>query len=1021
MMEARTAMGKVLSSSRNFPKKRKSEDTDQISMLIVLDDLTNEADCEWFAFQYRGEKEMINDVLVTSTKDIDGVSSVPVPPLSEEECIKLVLMESNLQSNHQISSSVELKEIVRRGMFHPLVIKFVGRWMNLKRTTGNKGFDEILTEIKSSMSPSPATPNDALYEVLSQAIAPQVKGKKANTIRLCFASLNAFFSRDFCNPSIPLEVANDFFASVVESKGDALTEDGLLPCPLFKSHGRHAAKLVPEILGALGIFNITKHSTKEKSIQIDHEVICQFGDHVLNDEIMQQVADETSFILWHEMHAKTYFDQYNWNDPRPDRSQTYALQYLPRHMIKAEMLDSTGEILSEKTFYKGRISTFGLEVGTKIHLQDIEAFCTKFVSHNDSYNTALKVCEVMEAVLMRKVDKDADNPVKDSPIIDVGRCLQMMSSSLIQLGQLDDAAKYCDKCVELVYGSQAADKVASLMYNAAILYLEANRFDSAREVMDLVVAMREKLSGDKSPLVARSLSLLGDTFFEESDYEHADSQYKKCISILNSASNDCHLELALAHFKMGRTDYERGYHGDALRNYDQSSKFAKNEGLPPNHELFVNINYRVGNALLKKGSTSDATDVFKQTLASAKEVIHKSHDLVVRVYLMVGALHSINDNHVDAIENYKGARTVLRQHAPNNTMLRAKIMLLIGDEFMKTNDHEYAINEIRESIDLMKQTITEHLDVADALVTLSSLEYVNGKVSLASHTVALCSITDVLCGSYTSCLLQHKEAAHHMEEAVSIQNTKLGNCAKLGINIRKLGSYLKAAGDTDKALNAYTDSLLILTEMKGQKEELVCTLLELAGLLNGTGEFKAALGHYNDCLNIQKSLYTETHEDVAKTLYLIGTVKMNQGRYKKSLAFLDEAIDVMTALNGEVNQFNGNAYNLMGFVEMKNGDPDNSLERLSDALRVRRALGSRSQEAETLKNIGHVYREKNEFDMALEQYEECLCIITEEEGKESEAVVDVLIEMGNVASDMNSHDDAMSHYKNGEMYYFVFQ
>jgi hypothetical protein len=87
MMEARTAMGKVLSSSRNFPKKRKSENTDQISILIVLDDLANEADCEWFAFQYRGEKEMINDVLVTSTKDIDGVSSVPVPPLSEEEVI----------------------------------------------------------------------------------------------------------------------------------------------------------------------------------------------------------------------------------------------------------------------------------------------------------------------------------------------------------------------------------------------------------------------------------------------------------------------------------------------------------------------------------------------------------------------------------------------------------------------------------------------------------------------------------------------------------------------------------------------------------------------------------------------------------------------------------------------------------------------------------------------------------------------------------------------------------------------
>lgn len=249
---------------------------------------------------------------------------------------------------------------------------------------------------------------------------------------------------------------------------------------------------------------------------------------------------------------------------------------------------------------------------------------------------------------------------------------------------------------------------------------------------------------------------------------------------------------------------------------------------------------------------------------------------------------------------------------------------------------------------------------------------------------------------------------------MGILKTRLGDSAKVACHLTDLGSYFKDAGDNEKSLDAYTNALLILTGMKKQRQELVRALLGLADLLHKKGEYKVALGHYNDCLHIQKSLYTETHEDVATTLFLMGVVKMNQGQCGKSLGYLNEAVDVMTAINGEICSFNGDAHNLMGIVETKNGNYENAMERFSDALRVRRALGNRLQEAETLKNMGNLGREKNEYHLALELYEECLGIITEENGRDSESVVEVLVAMGNVASDMNMHDDAISHYKNGK-------
>lgn len=242
----------------------------------------------------------------------------------------------------------------------------------------------------------------------------------------------------------------------------------------------------------------------------------------------------------------------------------------------------------------------------------------------------------------------------------------------------------------------------------------------------------------------------------------------------------------------------------------------------------------------------------------------------------------------------------------------------------------------------------------------------------------------------------------------------MGDCIKVAVNLTDLGAHRKAAGDNEKSKVAYSDSVRILRGIAGQELSLVNALLGLADLMNAIGEYGDALGNYNECLRIQKHLFCEMHEDVASTLYSIGTVKLNQCEFEKSIALLSKSVDIMTKLYDEIHPFNGDAYNLMGFIEMKNGNENGALVRLSDALRVRRALGNRVKEAETLKNIGNVHRERNNLRLAMEQYEECLAILTEEQGRDSESVVDVLIAMGSIMSDMNFDEDAISHYKNGE-------
>lgn len=92
----------------------------------------------------------------------------------------------------------------------------------------------------------------------------------------------------------------------------------------------------------------------------------------------------------------------------------------------------------------------------------------------------------------------------------------------------------------------------------------------------------------------------------------------------------------------------------------------------------------------------------------------------------------------------------------------------------------------------------------------------------------------------------------------------------------------------------------------------------------------------------------------------------------------------------------GDTLNMMGFLKAKRGELDDALTLLWDALRIRKLQEDHIKVSETLKNIGNVHREKDELELALECYEECLRIRRFELGPNHEKVADVLVAMGSV-------------------------
>jgi len=897
-----------------------------------------------------------------------------------------------------------LKSFLTRCHHHPLTIRYAGRWLNLKRATagGHKGTDEVLAEINEATQDvvNRTSCLDVLYAMMLRSMSPLVKGTETKIIRLCFAAFVTVFCKESFSAPIPFEVATEFFLKVVENESAVLSNED----PLFKSHGRRASMLVPQILGALGVFSITKHSTtgsdsekKESSIKIDSEVIHGFCERIFNDIEMQHLVRHSE-QRWNEAYVQSYLQaksNFFWDNLQPDKSRKYALEKAPTHMIQAEMYNDVESLLRNESFIRGRFWYQGWTEGTRAHVNDVERFW-EMVKYEREDSDVIATFEQLESVLMEEVARESGGPNGRCTTLEAGRCLHEISLSLAKIGLFKNATKFCNTCIKLVESNLGpSELVAALLYNSSMIHVEANEFGIAKERISECMKIRVKTSGQENILYVRSLCLMGDILSTMSEYATAQACFDKAIGILKIIPPRYHLDFGIVLYKLGRNQHRRGgFLDDALQCYEEALEFEKVE-LGDSHSFIASLLTKKGEVLLENDYVDQAIKNFKEALAVLNMALKIAGDdssspyLRSKILILEGFLLSVSAESNKCIVKYKQGLKLLKKFVPSKKVKMAQLTYLVGSEYEKQGDYKAARKLYQESIALVKEVLgPTHLDIAETLVNLSGVTSALGENALA-----------------TTCL----------EDAIDIQRTRLGDCEEVGITLTILGAHLKGIGDCEKAEQAYNEAVQILRSLNHDLDlSLVDALLGLAGLLNEIAEYDQAMKCYVECLEIQKNAYGKSHDDIASTLYAMGLTKNNQKLYSRALTFFQKALDIRVGIHGEADPSVRDTHSIMGFIEAVRGDLDGALRKLADALRVSQLLGDRLKEAETLSNIGNVHREKEEWELALEHYDNCMSIRIAELGHDHESVADVLMSIGNVRSDMSKHKDAVQSYKEGE-------
>ena len=990
------------------------------SVLIILDDVCFEPDLDWFDFAPM-PGESTDDVdstcaLLVTTRCrtlLPAADTVEIDMCDEADAISLLIQESGQLSHSLMAESREARSVVRECANHPLAVKSVGRWLNLKHATAGvvSSVEEIHADVIKSMDKilkgGDHNGTDMMYEILSMSLSPAINGEPTNIIKFCLAAfVVTFCDREYISdfalteptPIIPMDMAELLFETLLEMNESSLLKEG----SLFYSQKKEAAVLIPEALSALGVLKVITYSDSEepenpedeqKFLQIMHFIHQEYGEYLCKEDESLEDLTKDAERIWNRALVEAYLSQVGeWDVDLEDARHSYALEMIISHMIRGGMYGAASELLADRGFVRGRLLSLGRENATRRHVKDCEALFQKLRERRSKGNAKLEPRTVMkqayQALGGQLAMDDDDQSLEDVRIrdVEVARAHYEIGFSLAEKRCWDASIAHWETSQELLVSALGTvEVVAGILYNIGVVYSEMNEYEQALDSLKQCLRIRGTIHGEEHILYAQTIQKIGDVFLGMSDYHEAMESYNWALDVMYTEPAHHRVDIGEILDNKGSIHYSKGEIEEALQCHQDALR-SKQVDLGEDHpELAVTFQH-IGNCLSDQGNIEDAIVHFEEAIRLKELDPEGGPERDADVLTIEGVLHNLEGSQEQGLECYEKSLQILVTKVPHRKEKVASLLHLIGCVYLMSGEHKKAMKLFEESLQARRKVLGfVHLDVASTLFNMAFLHQTRNRLDKA-----------------LKCL----------EEALKIRQLRLPDSEKVAVTHEKIGTLARAIGKTKKAEIAFEEALRIRKLIHGEQHEAVATVLQELGDLNDDlGEYDYAMNYYIDALDIRRNKLGPDDVAVAETLYSMGFTLHNNDASDRALVCFEESLSIRRFQLGEDSKEVGDTLNMMGFLKAKRGELDDALTLLWDALRIRKLQEDHVKVSETLKNIGNVHREKQEQELAVECYEECLRIRRAELGPEHEKVADALIAMGNVQSDMERTDEAMRSYQ----------
>lgn len=242
-------------------------------------------------------------------------------------------------------------------------------------------------------------------------------------------------------------------------------------------------------------------------------------------------------------------------------------------------------------------------------------------------------------------------------------------------------------------------------------------------------------------------------------------------------------------------------------------------------------------------------------------------------------------------------------------------------------------------------------------------------------------------------------AIDYFDQAITIYQ-ELGERSDAAVSMNNIAVISNSAGEYQKALDYFLQVLGVFRELGGKREETV-TLRNIGNVFWVWGDRKTSFEYYRQALEVARAakdsrseaqalefigtnyyvlgdvpkslesleLSLELHRQAgnqagqADTLTSLGLIHYRMGQHQKSLDFFNQALTIWEKLNLRVG-IAGTTYHL-GMTYYDTGDLPKALEAFTKSLELHRATAHKFYEADALRMIATIERDRGQFEAAL--------------------------------------------------------
>mmetsp|Transcript_18479 Transcript_18479/g.36801 ORF Transcript_18479/g.36801 Transcript_18479/m.36801 type:complete len:677 (-) Transcript_18479:398-2428(-) len=383
-------------------------------VLIILDDVWDNGDADWFDFN--SYKDRTTDlVLLTTTRTDDdfrfpGSVNININLLSEEEAIHLFFMEAGAEPSPYLSpSDIALAQnIVRKCGFLPIAVKTAGRIVRFGLPDGAPmNLKDISEHVLMVSTPERTEYLESygmhdqdhhsiqLFHILDRSFVMILSEKLHDIAALFFAAFVIVFNDDAVfRPWIPYSSIKILLEQLIAVKSFSIT-------------GRRVSMLTAhellEGLRKIGVVHVDMSANRghieDRKYRVSHALMWQYGRQCASfiNQKRRRPQQGKSFpwlpsiplLRFNLTQAEELQDivKIEWNGLLADQYKlvieqvqhrestgliSTALYTLPSHMMDALQLDAVFSYLVSTPFILNRLSLLGVEEGIKRHIADIE-------------------------------------------------------------------------------------------------------------------------------------------------------------------------------------------------------------------------------------------------------------------------------------------------------------------------------------------------------------------------------------------------------------------------------------------------------------------------------------------------------------------------------------------------------------------------------------------------------------------------------------------------------------------------